>query len=305
MLDDQRGLVVHDPDPIDPVAVGPCAPPIKWAGGKAALLPHIVKRLPSFRRHYFEPFAGGGALFFHLAQPNAVLADVNDDLMTMYRALAGDVDGVIAALQRLEREHKQYRRPGRFYYEQRKQWNLARWRWPEIERAAMFLYFNRTCFNGIWRVNRSGGFNVPIGRYKNPTICDVSRLRAASAVLRQSEVRHQPWQETISHARSGDLVYLDPPYVPASATASFTGYAIGGFSLEQQRELAAAAHELAGRGVAVVASNSDTPLVRKLYRGMRQSKVQVSRAISCKGDERGDVGELIICGGFDPPSRRR
>jgi DNA adenine methylase len=293
-------------------AAQPCAPLVKWVGGKARLLPKLAQRIPAFSGRYFEPFAGGAALFFHLARPGSLLSDANPDLMHAYRTVAAEPERVIRRLRWMEAQHRAGAK--HFYYQTREQWNadgalkalgMKASGWSDVQRAAAFLYLNRTGYNGIWRVNRTGELNTPMGSYrKDVTICDPDRIRAAAAVLQQSTLLTSSWRHAVRTAVPGDLVYFDPPYVPVSQTANFVGYTPYGFGLPQQRELAAVVHELAQQGVAVIVSNSNTAIVRQLYKRLRCDKVWMPRYINSAGDGRGVVTELLISGGFDLPRRR-
>ncbi len=283
-----------------PAPASPASPIVKWVGGKTRLLPEIAARMPRTYGRYFEPFAGGAAVFFSMAPRAAVLADRNADLITTYRAVATDAEGVIRRLAIHREAHNE-----QHYYAMRARWNDAGVAWTPIDRAAAFIYLNRTCYNGLWRVNRSGAFNVPMGRYKNPPICDADGLRAAARVLAQAKLVCADYRTAVADARAGDLIYFDPPYDPVTPTASFVSYTAGAFGPDDQRALATLAHELADRGVAVVLSNSDTPFVRSLYRGLRIDRVRCARAINCNADRRGEVDELIVLGGFATRAARR
>lgn len=278
-------------------------PFVKWAGGKGQLLPQLSMRLPRTFRRYHEPFVGGGALFFHLANTGrlrngAVLSDYNPELINCYTVIRDQVEDLIAALsihndKRLSQEHflavrKWDRQPG---FEER----------SPVERAARTIYLNRTCYNGLYRLNSKGQFNAPFGHYKNPLVYDPTNLRAVSAVLQHVELRVGDFSR-VEEAEAGDLVYFDPPYDPLSPTSSFTHYTHNGFGAADQRRLGALFHELAGRGVYVMLSNSYTPLSRELYVDrppdapmVYASIVQASRKINCVGSRRGSVEELIAC----------
>lgn len=268
----------------DTPAAGGARPFLKWAGGKKQLLPHILPVLPRKFGRYYEPFVGGGAVFFALTPPQAALSDVNGDLIDTYRALQRHVEAVIAGLASLDND------PDTFY--------CLRAMSPRSlslpARAARFIYMNRTCYNGLYRVNRGGAFNVPFGRYARPTICDADNLRAVSSRLQHVSLSTASFERTVSSAAPGDLVYFDPPYVPVSATANFVQYAKGGFDLGRQARLAALFARLARRGVHVALSNADTPLVRQLYAGFRQITLQARRQINCRAGQRGPVPELLV-----------
>ncbi len=268
---------------------------IKWVGGKTKLLPELISRLPGTFRRYYEPFVGGAALYFRVAPTQAVLNDYNPDLIGLYTALRRDVTGVIKKLALHRAQHSEAH-----YYDVRTRWNDREVAWTTAERAATFIYLNKTCFNGLWRVNRSGAFNVPIGRYVDPPICVPDTLRAAQKVLATSELRCGDYREAVADAGRGDFLYFDPPYDPLTPTASFTSYTPRAFGTEQQAELAETARELVARGCRVMLSNHDTPLVRSLYKGFRVDRVKCSRAINSNAAKRGDVDEVIVTGGYEP-----
>jgi DNA adenine methylase len=266
-------------------------PIVKWAGGKSRLLGELVARVPDRFGRYFEPFAGGAALFFKLAPPSAVLADANADLVTLYRAVASNVETVIERLLTLRNRHCE-----RFYYETRDRWNAERHAWPDEEIAAVFVYLNKTCFNGLWRVNRAGEFNVPVGDYANPRILDPDALRAASNALARAEIVCGDYRDVVVRAQRGDLIYFDPPYDPVGETSNFASYTAGGFDARDQRALAGVFADLVERGCHVLLSNADTPFVRDLYARYRIDRVACSRAINSKGTKRGAVDEVIVVG---------
>lgn len=269
------------------------SPVIKWVGGKTKLLPELLARKPSHFRRYYEPFAGGAALFFRLAPQRAVVADSNRDLIALYGALVADPGAVIRKL-----EHHRLAHDEDHYYATRAKWNDDHAAWPAAERAAAFIYLNKTCFNGLWRVNRAGAFNVPIGRYADPPICVPDALHAASAVLARAELRCSDYKTATRDAKAGDFIYFDPPYDPVTPTANFTSYSAVGFGEADQRELAATAKQLVARGCQVMLSNSDTPFIRSLYHGMSIDRVRCARAINSNASKRGEVDELVITGGY-------
>jgi len=267
-------------------------PVLKWAGGKGRLLGELLGRLPddfhSRDAAYHEPFIGGGALFFALAGQGRIgqarLSDANPSLIDVYLALRDCVDEVIAVL----REHIHDRD---YYYQVR----ALR---PETlslpERAARVIYLNKTCYNGLYRENRKGEFNVPFGRYKNPTICDEPNLRAASRALQGVDISNRPFTSILDYAQAGDFVYFDPPYHPLSPTANFTAYNRHGFGPDDQRHLRDVFAALGDRGVRAMLSNSDTPFIRDLYAGFRIDQVFVARAVNSKASGRGKVAEVIV-----------
>ncbi len=271
-------------------------PFVKWAGGKTGLVSTLKGILPPKIQTYYEPFVGGGALFFALAADGrfqrAVLNDFNSELMDAFKAIRDFPDAVVKALVRLKEEYTA---------EPQAVYNRERDRNPQelspLDRAARFLFLNKTGFNGLYRVNKNGGFNVPFGQYANPRIADSANIKACAEVLGKFVVlSNQDFAACLGGARHGDVVYFDPPYVPLSPTANFTSYTAGGFGLAEQERLAQTFRELAEQGVAVVASNSDTPIVRGLYTGWEIHEVQARRSINRNGNQRGPVGELIIVG---------
>ena len=267
------------------------SPIVKWVGGKSKLLGELTQRMPPRYGRYFEPFAGGAAMFFRVAPARATLADSNADLISLYTTLAVDVAGVIRRL-----EHHRMQHDEQHYYAMRARWNERPATWTAADRAAAFIYLNKTCFNGLWRVNRAGDFNVPIGRYTDPPICVPEALRAAHALLARAELKCCDYREAVADAARNDFVYFDPPYDPITTTANFTSYTADAFGAEQQRELAATARQLVGRGVKVMLSNSDTPFIRSLYRGFHIDRVKCPRAINSNAAKRGDVDEVIVTG---------
>jgi DNA adenine methylase len=266
---------------------------VKWVGGKTKLLAELVARMPERYGRYYEPFAGGAALFFRVAPARAVLNDDNADLIATYRALATDAGAVIKRLayhrDRHDKDH---------YYGIREKWNHGADKWPLVERAAAFVYLNKTCFNGLWRVNRSGQFNVPMGRYTDPPICVPDTLEAAGKVLRHAELRCGDFRAAVADAKAGDFLYFDPPYDPVTTTANFTSYTKGSFGPDDQRALADLARHLVARGCKVMLSNSDTAFIRSIYKGLRIDRVKCPRAINSDPTRRGDVDEVIITGGY-------
>jgi DNA adenine methylase len=268
-------------------------PFLKWAGGKGQLLGRLRAHVPKSYDRYFEPFLGGGALFFALRPRRGVLSDVNREIVDCYTAVRDDVPNLVDALRhhRYESEH---------YYAVR---DTDPATLSLVERAARTIFLNKTGFNGLYRVNRAGKFNVPFGRYAKPAICDEKNLRACSAALANIELVAADFEAAAARAKKGDFVYFDPPYVPLSRTAAFTAYAPGGFDLDAQSRLSAFFGKLAKRGVSVLLSNSDVPEIRRLYASYRIDTIEATRVINCKATRRGPVRELLVHGA--PLSRRR
>jgi DNA adenine methylase len=281
----------------------PARPFLKWAGGKGQLLPELSKRLPAHFRSYHEPFVGGGALFFHLANNGQLnqqifLSDYNHELINCYRVIRDDVEALIDALQ----EHTPHFKDPNYFLEIRKwdrQPGFAQ-RQP-VAKAARTIFLNRTCYNGLYRLNNKGQFNAPFGNYKNPLICDPANMRIVSQALRTVELHVGDFADVLDRAQPQDLVYFDPPYVPVSSTSSFTHYTGQTFSADEQQRLAEVFFALQERGCYVMLSNSHTDLVRELYRNARITDVvHASRKINCDGKKRGNVEELIVCS-YQPP----
>lgn len=268
----------------------PTSPVVKWVGGKTKLLPELLARMPARFGRYYEPFAGGAALFFRVAPARAVLGDRNAALMLTYQTIARELDGVTAVLK--QHAAKQRRLGERHYLAVRDAWN-AGYGIP-VERAAAFLYLNRACYNGLWRVNRSGVFNVPMGRYSDPLSGIAERLRVAAPALARAEFRAGDYRAVIRDARRGDLVYFDPPY-----DGTFTSYTAESFGDASQAELAYEVRRLAQRGVRVMVSNADTPRIRALYAGLRIDVVRCPRAINRDTSRRGAVDEVIVTAGYE------
>jgi DNA adenine methylase len=290
-------------------------PFLKWAGGKRQLLRELRRYVPRDFPAYHEPFLGSGALFFDLWRSGRLhgtachLGDANPDLVGVYRALAGDTENVIERLRLLAGEHQRegastyYRVRDEVFNPERRTRQRARPSSYPAHLAAMFIYLNRTGYNGLFRLNSQGDFNVPVGRYAAPRICDEPTLRAAAAVLRSPSVtlHHRTFTAVADTAGPGDLVYFDPPYAPLSATSRFTSYTSGSFSEEDQRALQQLAVQLAERGCVVVVSNSTAALVTDLYRapearraGFKAHRIPARRAINSKATRRGTIDEYII-----------
>jgi DNA adenine methylase len=261
------------------------SPFLKWAGGKTQLLPVLLNYIPAHFDTYIEPFVGGGALFFELQPAKAVLADSNPELINCYAMVRDKVEDLIAVLS-------PYPYFEEFYY-------AIRAETPEdpVLRAARMIYLNRTCYNGLYRVNKQGQFNVPFGRYRNPLICDPERLRAASYALRNAELCGADYQETLrQYAKPGDFVYIDPPYHPVSKYSDFKRYTAEFFYIDDQRVLAKTARELTQQGCCVLVSNSYCDFILDIYNGCEVIEVSARRNINKDPQKRGKVKEvLVVC----------
>lgn len=265
-------------------ATGPVEPFLKWAGGKRQLLPQLSALLPATFGTYFEPFVGSGALFFALRPTKARLSDANDELIRTYQAVRDDPSAVISVL----RQHKN----------QREYFNRVRALDPRnlssAERAARVIYLNRTCFNGLYRVNRRGEFNTPFGSYKNPTICNATSILAASRALKGVQIKTSDYAEAVENARRGDLVYLDPPYVPVSEYSDFKRYHSEPFGAREHERLGEVFNILASRGCYVMLSNSLTPFTLRLYGKWNIHRVSARRLINKNADGRAPITEIIV-----------
>ncbi|BAY22077.1 DNA adenine methylase [Calothrix sp. NIES-2100] len=262
-------------------------PFLKWAGGKSRLIQQYLPYLPTKYKTYYEPFIGGGAVFFHLQPQVAIITDINAELITTYRCVRDQVEDLICLLK----EHK-FRHNREYYYTVRANpGNTA------LEKAARLIYLNKTCFNGLYRVNSKGQFNVPIGRYKNPNICDEALLRAASVVLAHTQIKQADFVELLNYETSSDdFVFCDPPYHPISSTSYFTGYHRDSFDEEDQERLRDTCAKLANRGVKVMVCNSDCEFIRNLYQEINFNiyPIAASRSINSNTKKRGMIYELLI-----------
>ena len=269
-------------------------PFIKWVGGKRQLLKQfrLLNLYPPEdfnpdEHAYFEPFVGGGAVFFDLLPEKAELSDLNAELVTTYNVIKNDVEALIKSLS----QHK---------YEKEYYLNVRSWdpqSLSDIEVASRFIYLNRTGFNGMYRVNSKGKFNVPFGRYSNPSICDEENLRRVSDALQGVVINCQDYKKVLDKARKSDFIYFDPPYYPLNRTSSFTSYTAESFLEDEQTELRNAFLELHKRGCFVMLSNSDTNFINDLYsnmEGVKVNRVQAGRSINSKGSKRGKISEVLV-----------
>lgn len=263
-------------------------PFLKWAGGKRQLLSELVARVPDSYATYYEPFVGGGALFFRLQPQKAYLSDLNPELINAYQVVKCDVDKLIRQLKRHPYDEE-------YFYEIR---NVDRTkafdRWSSVRRAGRLIYLNKTCFNGLYRVNSKGHFNAPFGRYVSPLICDPDNLKACSAALKKARLEVASYAAIEKIIRPNDFVYFDPPYAPINGTSYFTDYSKEGFDTRMQTELRDLCVRLDRRGIKFMVSNSDVGLINDLYNGFKIEKVFASRAINSNGAKRGKITELII-----------
>ncbi len=268
-------------------------PILKWAGGKRQILSDITARFPRTYDRYHEPFVGGGAVFFHLAPDDGSINDLNSRLVTFYEVVRDHPEDLVE-------ENRTHEHDDEYYYDARDEFNdLHRLEdkstEQQIREASLLLYLNRTCFNGLYRENSDGEFNVPVGSYANPDWVQAERIRAVSGALQGTAIYDRDFEYVREEATAGDLVYFDPPYQPVSTTADFTDYHAEGFDRDDQRRLRDLAVDLDETGVSVVLSNS--PPVAELYEdydGFDVSVVEATRAINSDGDNRGEVAEVLI-----------
>lgn len=263
-------------------------PIVKWVGGKRQLMFELLKNMQENYNRYFEPFIGGGALFFELQPDNAYISDMNEELINLYQVVRDNVDELINDLQKHDISKE-------YFMEIR---NIDRTEeyqnWSDIKKASRFIYLNRTCFNGMYRVNSKGEFNVPFGHYKNPRILDENNLINCSHLLQRTEIKQADFSEILKKVKKGDFVYFDPPYVPLSETSSFTSYTKDGFDIDMQFKLRDVCDELDFMGVKFLLSNSDTKLVNELYENYNIKKVFASRQINANADGRGKITEVLV-----------
>ena len=283
LLEDSSRIISEKPKPF-----------VKWVGGKRQLLKQfrLMNLYPPEKfdiRHgrYFEPFVGGGAVFFDLLPETAFLSDLNNELVTTYNVIKSEVENLIKSLKRHKLDKE-------YFLKVRAQDPITL---TPLNVASRFIFLNRTCFNGMYRVNSKGGFNVPYGKYTNPLICDEVNLRKASKALKNVEIANQDYKEVLKKAKKGDFIYFDPPYYPVSKTSSFTSYTKEAFLDREQAELRDTFVELHKRGCFVMLSNSDTPFINDIYsepKGLRITKVEAGRAINSDATKRGKITEVLV-----------
>jgi len=263
---------------------------IKWAGGKKQLLSQFEKYFPKKIGRYFEPFVGGGTVAFFLLKTHPeinkiYLSDINEELVITYNTVKNNINELIELLKVYKIKHNKD-----FYYKIRAE-DVKKL--TPVQIAARFIYLNRTCFNGLYRVNSKGQFNVPIGSYKNPTICNEEDLREISKILQKDDIKVAQFYESIKEAKKGDFVYFDPPYYPLKKE-SFTTYTKDNFLENEQEKLAEVFRELDKKGCKIMLSNSDTDFIKNLYKGYKINLVSAKRMINCDATKRGAINEVVI-----------
>ena len=267
------------------------APVVKWVGGKRQLLPQILPLIPKRMTAYCEPFLGGGAVLFALQPRRALVNDLNRDLMTVYRVIKEDADALIEHLSRHENTPEYFYRIRDLDRDKEAYAALS-----DVEKASRLLYLNKTCYNGLFRVNASGAFNSPYGHYRRPNIVNEQTIRGVSRYFNACDITFfsGDFASVLEQVPKGGFVYLDPPYDPVSDTASFTGYNKGGFGREEQVRLKECCDALTARGVKFLLSNSATPFIRELYGSYRVSIVQARRAVNSVASRRGAIEEVLV-----------
>jgi DNA adenine methylase len=269
---------------------------VKWAGGKTQLLNQFKKYYPDDIDRYFEPFIGSGAVFFDIKKNYSpeycCISDSNKNLIDLYKTVKKNSSKLIFKLEKYKMEH--LKNPKEFYYKQREKYNKTE---NLIEKSALLLYLNKTCFNGLYRVNSKGGFNVPFGRYKNPAILQKDKINAASKLLQDVEIKHMGFEKILNYAKKGDFVYFDPPYYPLSKTSNFTSYHKDEFLEEKQKQLAKVFYKLHKKGCKLMLSNSNTSFIKNLYNKDKDVKIHLvnaRRMINSKATGRGKIKELLV-----------
>lgn len=262
---------------------------VKWAGGKKQLIEQFKPFFPEKIERYIEPFVGGGAVLFYILKnykPKEVLIfDINEELINTYEVIKNDVDNLINELKKLKELHNK-----EHYYQIRAENPKLL---SKLTRASRFIYLNKTCFNGLYRVNSKGGFNVPIGSYKNPLICPEEDLREISKLLKNVKIINGDFEKCLDYTKRGDFVYFDPPYYPLKKS-SFTTYTKGNFLEKEQKQLKEAFSKLDKRKCKVMLSNSDTKFIKDLYKDYNISFVKATRMINCDGANRGKINEVVV-----------
>ena len=263
-------------------------PFLKWAGGKSQLLEQFKPLFPkegAYKR-YIEPFIGGGAVFFYLEPKEAIISDLNKDLIEAYKVVKSHPKELIALLKKYEKKHSK-----EFYLKIREEYNADKL--DKINKAAHLIYLNKACFNGLYRVNSKGGFNVPFGQHKKFSVNEAGIL-ATSKILKKTKIEHTDFTQVLQNAKKGDFVYFDPPYYPLNTGSNFTTYTKENFLEKEQEELKKTFKKLDARGCILMLSNSDTPYIRNLYKKWYITKVSAKRFINCMAEKRGDVSEVVV-----------
>lgn len=280
-------------------------PFVKWAGGKRGVLEIFERKglIPNEFKRYFEPMVGAGAVFFHIVEnynpKKCIISDINPDLINTYKAIKKDVNELIKKASNIKEDFYNSDNRSDFYYKKRDEFNKLKKDKENhlIYQATLFLFLNKTCFNGLYRVNKKDEFNVPFGRYKNPSIYNEENLRQVSNILQNTTILNQDFEEAVEKAEKGDFIYFDPPYVPLSRTSDFTSYTKMDFGLDEQKRLAKVVNNLSKKGCNVMESNSSSEEIKKIfheYDNLFINTIEAPRYISCKSEGRKPVEESVI-----------
>jgi DNA adenine methylase len=266
------------------------SPFLKWVGGKRQLIPEIIRIMPKKFTNYYEPFIGGGAVLFHIQPKKATINDLNEDLINVYRTIKETPEELIKDLE-IHKNESEY-----FYEIRSLDRNLEFKNLSEVKRASRFIFLNKTCYNGLYRVNNSGEFNSPFGKYKNPNIVNEVTIRAVSKYLNSNkiEILNTDYKNALEGIKKGSFVYFDPPYEPVSKSSNFTGYVQGGFTIEDQIRLRDECNRLNDNGIKFMLSNSDSPIIKDLYKDYDIIYVKAIRSINSNATKRGEINEVII-----------
>ncbi|MBU4348301.1 DNA adenine methylase [Patescibacteria group bacterium] len=266
---------------------------VKWAGGKGQLIEQFNPYFPKEINRYFEPFVGSGAIFFHIIQnynpKEILLSDINKELINTYKIIKNDTSKLIVKLKELKNQHTKL---GKSFYLKIREQNPQELN--KIERAARFIYLNKTCFNGLYRVNSKGKFNVPMGGYKNPDIVQEEKLKLVSSLLKKVKLKIMPFENIVNLVKKGDFIYFDPPYYPLKKGNSFTTYTKDKFMEKEQEKLAEVYKDLHKKGCKIMLSNSDTEFTKKLYSNFNIKTVKARRVINSDANGRGLINEILV-----------
>lgn len=273
-------------------------PFLKWVGGKTKLVPELVEMFPKKFDNYFEPFVGGGALFYEVIQKYNVgfssINDINKKLIIAYKQIKQNPKELISLLKTIDDEYKKLslEEKEKYFYSIRKKYNEETI--DDKTTASYLIFLNKTCFNGMYRENSKGQYNIPFGDQKNPNICDKENIFAVSKCLEHTEITDYSFEESVKKCKKNDLIYFDPPYYPVNATSSFTAYSKSSFGEIEQKKLKEVFANLANRGCFVMLSNSHTPFIEDLYKDFNINYRYAARSINSKGDKRGKIKEVVV-----------
>ncbi|MFA5025756.1 MAG: DNA adenine methylase [Candidatus Shapirobacteria bacterium] len=273
-------------------------PFLKWVGGKTKLVPELVEMFPKKFNNYYEPFVGGGALFYEVIQKYEVktssINDINKKLITAYIQIKENPQKLISELKNIEKEYKKLslEKQRDYFISTRRKYNERKI--DDTTTAAYLIFLNKTCFNGMYRENSKGEYNIPFGDQKNPTICDKENILAVSKCLKNTEITNLSFEDSVKECKKGDLIYFDPPYYPINATSNFTGYSKNSFGEAEQKKLKDVFTDLVKRGCSVMLSNSHTPFIEKLYKEFHINYRYAARSINSNGEKRGKIQEVVV-----------